>query len=60
MYEGKTFAFIGLHKTKTSCFGMRLIHFTTLCNTLFQTKTSCFGHKMMITLCRNDDFYVIC
>ena len=29
--------------TKTSCFGMRFIHFTTLCNTLFTNKTTCFG-----------------
>jgi len=30
-------------ESKTSCFGMRFIPFTTLCNTLFLTKTSCFG-----------------
>ena len=29
--------------TKTTCFGMRFIHFTTLCNTLFTSKTTCFG-----------------
>ena len=43
VYEGKCFAFIHLHKTKTTCFGTDLVYTATRNDTLSQTKTTCFG-----------------
>ena len=37
-YEGKCFAFIHLHKTKTTCFGTDLVYTATRNDTLSQTK----------------------
>ncbi len=59
MYEGKTFAFIRLHNTKTTCFGIDLVYTVTRNDTLFRTKTSCFGHKKMTTSCGNDDYLML-
>ena len=57
--EGKNFAFIGLHKTKTTCFALEEVTFPMEFYPLFQTKTSCFGHKIMITSCHNDDYLML-
>ena len=47
-YEGKIFAFIGLHNTKTTCFALDKVTFPMGLYHLLLTKTTCFGHKIMI------------
>ena len=47
--EGKIFAFIGLHNTKTTCFALDKVTFPMGLYHLLLTKTTCFGHKIMIT-----------
>ena len=46
--EGKIFAFIGLHNTKTTCFALDKVTFPMGLYHLLLTKTTCFGHKIMI------------
>ncbi len=43
MYEGKNFAFICLHMSKTSCFAIDKVAFLMGIYPLFLTKTSCFA-----------------
>ena len=57
-YEGKIFAFIGLHNTKTTCFALDKVTFPMGFYHLLLTKTTCFGHKIMIASCENDYFFV--
>ena len=47
------FAFIGLHKTKTTCFGTDLVYTATRNDTLFHTKTTCFASGMIISFVRD-------
>ncbi len=51
-YEGKCFAFIHLHKTKTTCFGTDLVYTATRNDTLSQTKTTCFAQSNHISFMR--------
>ncbi len=46
--EGKIFAFIGLHNTKTTCFALDKVTFPMGLYHLLLTKTTCFDHKIMI------------
>ena len=41
--EGKIFAFIGLHNTKTTCFALDKVTFPMGFYHLLLTKTTCFG-----------------
>ena len=48
VYEGKIFAFIGLHKINTSCFASDNVASLMGFYHLFQTKTSCFAEEKCI------------